>query len=103
VNINAIYAVVKHTFNLYKVDINAGLTCRQPEFFCVISGFCHEVDENCFLLGHYAASSCNSLLSLWDNPTVPSWRVRNPRRDLGPWIWTDRLSQNVNKEWVFLP
>jgi len=23
----------------------------------VISGFCHEVDENCALLGYYAASS----------------------------------------------
>jgi hypothetical protein len=23
----------------------------------MISGFCHEVDENCFLLGYYAASS----------------------------------------------
>ena len=28
---------------------------------CVISGFRHEVDENCALLGHYAASNGNSL------------------------------------------
>jgi len=28
---------------------------------CVISGFCHEVDENCALLGYYAVSSGNCL------------------------------------------
>ena len=30
----------------------------------VISGFCHEVDENCGLLGCYAASSGNKTLPL---------------------------------------
>jgi len=33
---------------------------------CVISGFCHEVDEKCILLCYYAASSCNSLLTFWE-------------------------------------
>jgi len=30
-----------------------------PEVQCVISGFRREVDENCSLLGYYAASSGN--------------------------------------------
>ena len=38
----------------------------------MISDFCLEVDENCTLLGYYAASSCNSLLMSWDNLSVPS-------------------------------
>ena len=35
----------------------------------VNSGFCREVDENCVLLGHYSASSGNSLPT-----TVPKRR-----------------------------
>ena len=38
----------------------------------VISDFCLEVDENCTLLGYYAASSGNSLLMSWDILSVPS-------------------------------
>jgi hypothetical protein len=34
---------------------------------CVISCFHREVDESCFLLGHYAASSRNSLQTFRDN------------------------------------
>jgi len=33
----------------------------KTEWKCVISGFRHEVDENCTLLGFYAACSGNSL------------------------------------------
>jgi len=32
----------------------------EPALMC--SGFCHEVDKNCTLLGYYAASSGNFLL-----------------------------------------
>jgi len=32
---------------------------------CALSGFCHEVDENCAPLGYYAASSGNFLPSLF--------------------------------------
>jgi hypothetical protein len=32
---------------------------KYEHVFCVILGFRHEVDENCALLGHYAASSGN--------------------------------------------
>jgi hypothetical protein len=35
------------------------------------SGFRREVDENCALLGHYAASSGNSLPTFRDNLSVP--------------------------------
>ena len=38
----------------------------------VILDFCLEVDENCTLLGYYAASSGNSLLMSRDNLSVPS-------------------------------
>ena len=36
----------------------------------VISGFCHEVDEKCTLLGYYAASSGNFLMTFQDNLSV---------------------------------
>jgi len=32
----------------------------------VISGFCHEVDENCAFLGYYAVSSGNCLPTFWE-------------------------------------
>ena len=45
--------------------------------FCVISSFRREVDENCILLGHYAASSGNSLPTFRDNPwRLDRWVVR---------------------------
>jgi len=31
------------------------------KYMCVISGFCHEVDENCTLVGYYAVSSGQKL------------------------------------------
>jgi hypothetical protein len=36
-----------------------------------ISGFCCDVDENCALLGYYAASNGNPLLTFWNNVSVP--------------------------------
>jgi len=39
---------------------------------CVISGFLHEVAENCALLGYYAASRRSFLLMFQDNLSVPS-------------------------------
>ena len=44
---------------------------------CVISGFQHEIVENCALLGHYAASSGNSLPTFPDNLSVPASKVKN--------------------------
>jgi len=49
----------------------------QTSFLFVISGFCHEINENCTLLGYYAVSSGNY------SPTLG--------------IGTDRLSRNVSK------
>jgi len=43
----------------------------------MISGFHCEVDENCALLGYYATSSGNSLLTFHDSLSVPSPRVKN--------------------------
>ena len=43
----------------------------------VTSGFRREVDENCALLGCYAASSGNSLPTFRDNMSVPSSRVKD--------------------------
>jgi len=58
----------------------------------VISGFCREVDENCTLLGHNAASSGHFLPTFCDNLTVSSLRGKNKKRlEEG----TDRLPRNV--------
>ena len=46
-------------------NLNLALDYRNVLF--MISGFQHEVTENCALLDHYAASSGNSLLTFWDN------------------------------------
>jgi len=46
----------------------------------VISGFCHEADENCAVLGYYAVSSGNFLPMFWNNLLI------------------DRLFQNVGKK-----
>ena len=43
---------------------------------CVISGFRREVNENCALLGCYAASSGNSLATFRSNISVKSSRVK---------------------------
>jgi hypothetical protein len=45
----------------------------------VISGFRHAVDENCVLLGHYAASSGNFLPTFRDNLSVQSPKIRTRR------------------------
>jgi hypothetical protein len=37
---------------------------------CVISGYSHEADDNCTLLGFYSASSGNFLLTFRNNLSV---------------------------------
>jgi len=56
------------------------------------TGFRREVDENCALLGYYAASSGNSLPTFWENLSVQYSRVKN--LEDGP----DSVSRNVCKE-----
>jgi hypothetical protein len=46
----------------------------------MISGFCHEVDEICALLGYNAASTGNFLPTFRVNLTVPSSGFKNPKR-----------------------
>jgi len=43
-------------------NILAKLSRKTSLTQCEISGFCHEVDEKCTLLGYYAMSSVNFLL-----------------------------------------
>ena len=60
-----------------------------------MSVFRREADENCPLLGHYAASSGDLLRTFRDNLSVPSSGVKNswPHED-----GTDRLPRNVGKK-----
>jgi len=51
----------------------------------VILGFRREVDKNCSLLGCYAASSGNSLPTFRNNISVPSLRIKNPRKEEKIW------------------
>ena len=44
---------------------------------CVSSGLRREVDENCALLGCYAAGGGNSLQTFRDNLSVPSSEVKD--------------------------
>ena len=52
----------------------------------MISAPRREVDENCALLGYYAASNGNFLPTFRDNLSVPSTRVKNPPSYWGFWI-----------------
>jgi hypothetical protein len=63
----------------------------------VISGFHHEVDENCVLLG-YALSSGNFLLTVWDNLSISSSKVKNKKKILTLEEGNNMLSRNVGTE-----
>jgi hypothetical protein len=63
---------------------------------CMISGFSCDVQDNCILLGCFAASSGNSLPAFQDNLCVQSSRV--PFGFLTLKDGTDRLSQSIGKE-----
>ena len=62
----------------------------------VISGFRREEDENCALLGYYAASSGNSLPRFRGQLIGPIFQGRFLTLKDG----TDRLSRNVGKEYT---
>jgi len=51
----------------------------------VISGFSREVHRNCALLGSYAPSSGEFLLTCRDNSSVPFSVVRNPKGSKDSW------------------
>ena len=80
-----------------KILMNMTVTwCRQtlttPTKFngCTFSGFRHEVDERCDLLGYYTASSGNSLPTFRDNQSAPFSRV---------YIATVIYSMIINKQY----
>jgi hypothetical protein len=49
--------------------------------FSVISGFRRDVDEICSLLGYYAMSNGNPLLTFRDNVSVPSSMVKKSNKE----------------------
>ena len=55
----------------------------------MITGFRRELNDNCGIVGYYAASGGNSLPKFRDNLSVPTSRVKYD---------TDMLSRNVGKE-----
>jgi hypothetical protein len=62
----------------------------------VISGIRRKVDENCVLLGYYAAGGGITVPTIRDNQSVPSSGVKKQKKltlEDG-----DRLSRNVGKE-----
>jgi len=62
-----------------------------------VSGFHREVDENCNLLGYFAASSDNSLPTFRDKLSVPS-RVKTPKR-----LMWKRLEENPHPLFHYHP
>jgi hypothetical protein len=64
----------------------------EPFWFFVISGFRHDVDEICALLGYYIALSGSSVPTFRDNLSVPSPRVKKSKKtfrilDPQKWDW----------------
>jgi hypothetical protein len=69
----SIFYVTKYESDTFIVYIE-----QNKVVFCVILGLRREVDKNCALLRHYAASSGNSLPTFRYNLLVPPSRVKNP-------------------------
>ena len=66
---------------------------------CVLrmtSGFHHKVDENCTLLGYYAVSSGNLLLTFQDNLSVLSLGVKISKVKMGPICCPEMLVRNYH-------
>jgi len=66
----------------------------------VISGFHHEVAENCTRLGYYGAGSGNFLLTFWT--TYQSHLIQGSRF-LNPEDGTDRLSPTSVRNYHYSP
>jgi hypothetical protein len=71
-------------------------------FTCLISGLRREADDNCALLGYYAASSGNFLPTFLDNLPVPISRVKNKKKlnfwplKMGPIICSETSVRNYH-------
>jgi hypothetical protein len=77
-----------HSQVLFCVALRQGslVACREMSgvrVMCVMSGLRREIDENCVLLGHYAASSDNLLPTFRDNLSGPI--VMGKESNLDPW------------------
>jgi hypothetical protein len=81
---------------LYSGTIALWLCSMYNCFLSITSGFCHKVDENCTLLGYYAASSGNLLLMFSDNLSVTSIGVTNPEVKMGPIGCPEMLVRNYH-------
>jgi len=69
----------------------------------VISRLRREIDDIWALLGYYAVSSGNSLLTFMENLSVPSSRVNNPRIEESPMYENeiaDRLAEATRNYYV---
>jgi hypothetical protein len=82
-NLKAIKILKDKCNHIERQNILAKLPWKTSLTICEISGFCHEVDENCALLGYYALSCVNFLL-MFEFFTLEDG--------------TDGLSQNVSKK-----
>jgi hypothetical protein len=56
------------------------MVTRDLRFFCVISGFGCDVDEICALLAYYAALTGSSVRTFRNIISVPSSRVKKPKK-----------------------
>jgi len=63
------------------------LSLRTAYNTCKISGFRLVVDENCAVLGYYAASRGNILETFRDNTSVPHQRQMKDQKGLLGWGW----------------
>jgi hypothetical protein len=48
----------------------------------MISGFCHNIDKNCSVMGYYAAGSGNFIPTFQDNLSMPSSGFKSPKESL---------------------
>jgi len=74
--------------------VNMLTNTTRKSILCMTSGFFHNKDENCVLLGYYIVSSGNFLQTFWDNLSVPYSRVKNP--SAAKWMRTALF-------WVIMP
>jgi hypothetical protein len=77
--------------NIQKFELNTlhcHKYCKTLTELSAISGFCHDVDEICALLGCYAALSGNPFPTFLDSLSIPSSRVKKSKKKekklLGP-------------------
>jgi hypothetical protein len=66
-------------WNLGWITSESGFDCHYGHRFSQLHPG-RRIQENCVPLGYYAANSVNFLLTFRDNPSVPSSRIKNPKR-----------------------